>query len=278
MAIFAGYGFNRSHSAAYGWITYQTAYLKHHYPHEFMAGLMSCDTDNIDNIVKFIAEARAMGLVVERPDINESLPDFTVTPRDDAHGGKVIRFGLGAVKGVGAQRGRGDPRGARDRRASSTSLFELCRRVDTQKCNRRVLEQLIKSGRARRPAGRPPPRAAARGARRARSSAAPPSSAIGGAARRRCSGCSPRPSRPRRRAGRAGSMGEVYPDVEIWEPKQLLAFEKEALGFYVSGHPLDRYRGDLQRYASATTSDFPAGQARASATRRSAASSASTAR
>jgi DNA polymerase-3 subunit alpha len=72
MAFFAGYGFNRSHSAAYGWVTYQTAYLKHHYPHEFMAGLMSCDADNIDNIVKFIAEARAMGLTVERPDVDES--------------------------------------------------------------------------------------------------------------------------------------------------------------------------------------------------------------
>src|SRR5215510_11089700 len=70
MAFFAGYGFNRSHSAAYGWVTYQTAWLKHHYPHEFMAGLMSCDSDNIDNIDKFIAEARAMGLNVERPDIN----------------------------------------------------------------------------------------------------------------------------------------------------------------------------------------------------------------
>ena len=77
---FAGYGFNRSHSAAYGWITYQTGFLKAHYPHEFMAGLMSCDADNIDNVVKFIAEARAMGLVVERPDVNESNLDFTVTP------------------------------------------------------------------------------------------------------------------------------------------------------------------------------------------------------
>src|SRR5262249_48867382 len=95
---FAGYGFNRSHSAAYGWVTYQTAFLKHHYPHEFMAGLMSCDADNIDNVVKFIAEARAMGLVVERPDINESQLDFTVTPSGES---KVIRFGLGAVKGVG---------------------------------------------------------------------------------------------------------------------------------------------------------------------------------
>src|ERR1043165_1902953 len=72
IAFFAGYGFNRSHSAAYGWITYQTAYLKAHFPHEFMAGLMSCDADNVANIVKFTAEARAMGLVVERPDINES--------------------------------------------------------------------------------------------------------------------------------------------------------------------------------------------------------------
>jgi DNA polymerase-3 subunit alpha len=91
MAFFAGYGFNRSHSAAYGWITYQTAYLKHHYPHEFMAGLMSCDADNIDNIVKFIAEARSMGLTVERPDINESLSDFTVTPpKPAAQGGKSI--------------------------------------------------------------------------------------------------------------------------------------------------------------------------------------------
>src|SRR6185369_6297456 len=99
MAFFAGYGFNRSHSAAYGWITYQTAWLKHHYPHEFLAGLMSCDADNIDNVVKFIAEARAMGLVVERPDINESLADFTVTGSKE---NRVIRFGLGAVKGVGS--------------------------------------------------------------------------------------------------------------------------------------------------------------------------------
>src|SRR5438067_6307716 len=95
---FAGYGFNRSHSAAYGWVTYQTAWLKCHFPHEFMAGLMSCDADNVDNIVKFIAEARAMGLVVERPDIDESALDFTVT---QSASGKVIRFGLGAVKGVG---------------------------------------------------------------------------------------------------------------------------------------------------------------------------------
>src|SRR5690606_20348449 len=78
MAFFAGYGFNRSHSAAYGWVTYQTAYLKAHYPHEFMAGLLSCDADNIDNVVKFIAEARALGLIVERRDSNEARQDVSV--------------------------------------------------------------------------------------------------------------------------------------------------------------------------------------------------------
>src|SRR5690349_4931833 len=145
MAFFAGYGFNRSHSAAYGLITYQTAYLKHHYPHEFMAGLMSCDADNVDNIVKFIAEARAMGLTVERPDVDESASDFTVTPREGAQGGKVIRFGLGAVKGVGGTAVDAILE-ARASEGKFTSLYELCRRVDTQKCNRRVLEQLIKSG------------------------------------------------------------------------------------------------------------------------------------
>ena len=164
MEFFAGYGFNKSHSAAYGWITYQTAYLKAHYPLEFMAGLMSCDADNIDNIVKFIAEARAMGLVVERPDINESLQDFTVTPRADALGGKVIRFGLGAVKGVGANAVEAILE-ARAADGPFESIFELCRRVDTQKCNRRVLEQLVKSGALDGLAGRAPPRAAARGAR-----------------------------------------------------------------------------------------------------------------
>src|SRR5215468_4141705 len=121
MAFFAGYGFNRSHSAAYALVTYQTGYLKHHYPHEFMAGLLSCDRDNVDNIVKFTAEARSMGLTVERPDANESDLDFTVAARTaepkaakgksgkksagaapSSIANKVIRFGLGAVKGVGA--------------------------------------------------------------------------------------------------------------------------------------------------------------------------------
>jgi DNA polymerase III subunit alpha len=258
MAYFAGYGFNRSHSAAYGWITYQTAYLKAHFPHEFMAGLMSCDADNVDNIVKFIAEARAMGLVVERPDINESLQDFTVTTGDGAPpADKVIRFGLGAVKGVGGTAVEAILE-ARAADGPFESLYEVCRRVDTQKCNRRVLEQLIKSGALDGLPG---------GHHRAQLLAALDSALERGASeqRDRRSGQTSlfglfAAQEPVRAEPGAPGAGESYPDVEIWGPKQLLAFEKEALGFYVSGHPLDRYRGDLQRYASAATSDFLAGK------------------
>jgi DNA polymerase-3 subunit alpha len=268
MAFFAGYGFNRSHSAAYGWITYQTAFLKAHYPHEFMAGLMSCDADNVDNIVKFIAEARAMGLVVERPDINESLQDFTVTrassavdkvvPAADAElADKVIRFGLGAVKGVGGTAVEAIL-DARANEGSFTSVYELCRRVDTQRCNRRVLEQLIKSGGLD---GLPGSHhraqllgaldgALERGASEQRDRRSGQTSLFGLFAAQE----------PMKVPQGSPGMGEVYPDIEIWGPKQLLAFEKEALGFYVSGHPLDRYRGDLQRYANAATSDFLSGK------------------
>ena len=119
---FAGYGFNRSHSAAYGWLTYQTAYLKHHFPHEFMAGLMSCDADNIENVVKFIAEARAMGLVVERPDINESQLDFTVTQRArcDRRQDHPVRARRGQRRRH--ERGRGDPA----KRAPTTARSSRC--------------------------------------------------------------------------------------------------------------------------------------------------------
>jgi len=250
---FAGYGFNRSHSAAYGWVTYQTAYLKHHFPHEFMAGLMSCDADNIDNVVKFIAEARAMGLVVERPDVNESDVDFTVTPATDTKV-KVIRFGMGAVKGVGTNAVEAILE-ARAADGKFTSLYELCRRVDSQKCNRRVLEQLIKAGaldldgkhhRAQLLAALDG--AMERGASEQRDRRSGQTSLFGLMEPPKLAGAGPAPT-----------QGEVYPEIEAWSQKQLLAFEKEALGFYMSGHPLDRYRGDLARYATATTSEFLAG-------------------
>ena len=172
-------------------------------------------------------------------------------------GGKVIRFGLGAVKGVGATAVEAILE-ARASEGRFASLYELCRRVDTQKCNRRVLEQLIKSGALDGLPG---------GHHRAQLLAALDSALERGASeqRDRRSGQTSlfglfAAQEPVRAEPGAPGVGEVYPDVEIWGPKQLLAFEKEALGFYVSGHPLDRYRGDLQRYASAITSDFPAGK------------------
>ena len=258
IAFFAGYGFNRSHSAAYGWITYQTAFLKHHYPHEFMAGLMSCDADNVDNIVKFIAEARAMGLVVERPDVGESEADFTVTPRPGALRDKVIRFGLGAVKGVGVTAVEAVLE-ARKTDGGFVSIYDFCRRVDTQRCNRRVIEALIKSGAFDGPVAAAHHRAELLGA-------------LDGALeqgasdqRDRRSGqtslfgllsAAPMAAGP---AAAPAMMAETYPTSEPWPVKQLLAFEKEALGFYISGHPLDRYRSDLSRYAGATTTDFAEG-------------------
>jgi len=274
MAFFAGYGFNRSHSAAYGWISYQTAWLKHHHPHEFMAGLMSCDQDNTDNIVKFIAEARAMGLEVERPDVNQSAADFTVVPDEQPKGnggGKVIRFGLGAVKGVGqgaveaileARTGDGDVSDA----GGFRSVFDFCQRVDSQRVNRRVLEALVKSGAFDGAAGGADDGsrgAAGRGQGRARVFAALDGAIERGAQEQRD-----------RRSGQTSLFGllepaapaasaapaDRYPEVEGWTPKQLLAFEKEALGFYISGHPLDRYRADLSRYANAVTTDFAEGR------------------
>jgi len=204
-----------------------------------------------------------MGLVVERPDINESLADFTVTAAAEVKD-KVIRFGLGAVKGVGVTAVEAILE-ARANEGSFTSLYEVCRRVDTQKCNRRVLEQLVKSGALDGLPGSPA------SGHRAQLLAALDSALERGAAEQRdrrsgqtslfglLAAVEPMKSPATNGTGTAG-MAETYPEIEIWSPKQLLAFEKEALGFYVSGHPLDRYRGDLQRYASATTSDFLAGR------------------
>jgi DNA polymerase-3 subunit alpha len=252
MAFFAGYGFGRSHSAAYGWISYQTAYLKHHYPHEFIAGLMSCDQDNTDNIVKFIAEARAMGLVVERPDVNDSAADFRVLQREGQGGeaSKVIRFGLGAVKGVG----HGAVEAILESRATDgpfTSVYDFCSRVDSHRVNRRVLEALVKSGAFDELPPDPE-------LHRARLFAALETAIERGAQEQRD-----------RRSGQTSLFGlleppseaspgasDNYPAVDEWTPKQLLAFEKESLGFYISGHPLDRYRADLSRYATAGATDF----------------------
>jgi DNA polymerase-3 subunit alpha len=249
MEKFAGYGFNRSHSAAYGLITVQTGWLKRHYPVEFMAALLTCDKDNTDNIVKFIAEVRAKGIEILRPDVNTSEADFSV---ETVNGKGAIRFGLGAVRGVGE--------GAVDsvieaRKADGpfTSLFDFCRRIDPRRVNRRVVEPLVKAGALD---------GVANGCRRAQLFAAIEAATerAQAAQRDRLSGQqslfgaidASRQSAP---GTGMDEQGYTYPDVD-WEPREVLAHEKEALGLYLSGHPLDRYAGDLKRHASATVADL----------------------
>jgi DNA polymerase-3 subunit alpha len=259
MEKFAGYGFNRSHSAAYGLLTYQTAYLKYYWPVEFFAGLLTCDKDKTESVVKFIAEARAQDIEVQRPDINESDTDFTVVIRnvEDGKNKKAIRFGLGAVKGVGE--GAVEViKAARDEGGPFLSLFDFCKRVDGRKVNRKVLEALVKSGafdgvaaangvsRAKLFAaiGLASDRAAAH-QREKESGQTSLLALFGGGAGNSKSG------------SKAGAFEEVdrYPDADEWFPKETLAFEKESLGFYISGHPMDRYLGEIKKYTNATTAN-----------------------
>ena len=233
MEKFAEYGFNKSHSAAYGLITIQTAWLKAHYPTEFMAALLTSEKDNTDKVVAHIAEARAAGLEVLPPDVNQSDLAFGAVE------GK-IRFGLGAIKGVGESaieaiieaRTKGPFR----------DLFDFCERVDARRVNRKGLEALVKAGafdfeqRPRRQLFLSIERASERGASAQRDRAVGQSSLFGllGA---------PDASRPAPVA-----TGE-YVASEEWPEKERLAAEKEAIGFYVSGHPLHQYERELRRWA-----------------------------
>ena len=270
MEKFAGYGFNRSHSAAYGLLTYQTAYLKHHFPVEFFAGLLTCEKDKTEEVVKCIAEARAQSIRVLRPDINQSDADFTVVldeesalepkrgrrkgaaePKAASSVSKAIRFGLAAVKGVG-EGAVEVVRAARVAGGPFLSLTDFCQRVDTRKVNRKVMEALVKAGAF-------DGIAAARKVSRAKMFLAigPAVDSAAASQRERDSGQTSLLSLLG--GGSAGAppplVEDVYLEGEEWTPKQLLAFEKESLGFYISGHPLDRFARELGRFANATTAN-----------------------
>jgi DNA polymerase-3 subunit alpha len=232
MEKFAGYGFNKSHSAAYGLIAYQTAYLKAHYPLEFMAALLTCDMSNTNNVVKFISECREKRIPVLPPDVNKSDKVFTVIDEG-------IRFGLAAVKNVGE--GAIDAiLEAREKEGIFSSIFDFCQRVDLRKVNKRVIESLIKAGAFD-----------FAGARRAQLMVAL-DDAINYS----------QTLRKERSEGQVSLFAIVHspdnplksepllPDVEEWTERQKLSFEKEALGFYISGHPLDRYAQDLSFLAT----------------------------
>jgi len=235
---FSGYGFNKSHSTAYALISYRTAYLKANYPVEFMAALLTSERDNTDKIVEYVFEAQRMGLTVRPPDINESDALFKVVDE------KTISFGLLAIKNVG--RGAAESICCSREKGKYLSLEDLATRLDLRLANRKVLESLIKC------------------------------SAMDcfGVSRAKMFASLDIILESAQKAQKEKSSGQLsffdqacdnpgfqkttnsLPDVKEWPEPQLLSFEKDMLGFYVSGHPLARYAKQLKRFVSCSTSSL----------------------
>jgi DNA polymerase III subunit alpha len=230
MVQFAGYGFNKSHSAAYAFLAFVTAYLKAHYPVDFMAALLTSETGNTAKVVKYINECREMGITILPPDVDHS--EWSFTPD-----GQAIRFGLGAVKNVGQSAVEAIGR-AREEKGKFGSLHEFCERVDVGSVNRRMIESLIRAGAMDGMEGtRSQKFAMVEGAMEA-----------GQRAWRD------------KESGQEGLFGELMaseepvhaplPNVPDWTDKEKLGFEKELLGFWVTGHPLDRYTEKVAELAT----------------------------
>jgi DNA polymerase III subunit alpha len=233
MAKFAEYGFNKSHSAAYALIAYQTAYLKAHYPLEFMAALLTSEVQNADKILRYIAECREMEIKILPPDINESDKNFTVV-------GNQIRFGLAAVKNVGdaaidaIMMERGE-------KGKFKSLFDFCYRVDLRKVNRRVIESLIKCG-------------AFDFSKAHRSQML----TVSGELLEQSQSAQKRKGEPQLSMliNRSREIEEEYPDIDEFPDNQLITFEKETIGFYISRHPLSRYQEEIKKQTNLDTSSL----------------------
>lgn len=235
---FAQYGFNKSHSAAYGIVTYRTAYLKANYPVEFMTGVLSLEVSNTDKIANFVSECQRMGIIILPPDVNKSemafSPERTKDAKPDSDEPDAIRFGLGAIKNVG----EGAMNAAvAERRANGPfkSLEDFCSRLDTKSVNKKIMESLVKAGAFDFTKED-------RATMFARLDQVLASAAL---------------AQKDKKAGQGGlfddfamappkkkSATEVR--VQPWTTDEVLAFEKELLGFYVSGHPLDSYRGNFE--------------------------------
>ena len=231
MEKFAGYGFNKSHAAAYALVSYQTAWLKTHYPAEFLAATISADMDNTDKVVTFLDEARALGLTVNPPDVNVSAYMFVAPDR------RVIQYGMGAIKGVG----RGACEAIVEGRAlgAYTDLADFCRRVDAGKLNRRLIEALVLSGaldaladnRASLMAQLPNAMRAAEQGLRDRQSGQNDMFGVSTTS--------------------AAPMLEVeLPSVPPWPLEQILHGERATLGHYLSGHPTDPWKDELAQLST----------------------------
>jgi DNA polymerase III subunit alpha len=236
MEQFAGYGFNKSHSAAYALLAYQTAYLKTHYPVEFMAALLTSVSGSTDDVVKYINECREMGIPVEPPDVNVSAANFT------PHG-EAIRFGLSAVKNVGHNAIESIVT-ARKEIGAFKSIFQFCEKVDLRLLNKRVIESLIKAGAmdamGRRSQLMAVVDTAMEHAQKSQRDAAMGQHGLFGVF-----------------ADEGASQTEKpLPNVPEWDEHQRLSAEKEILGFYITGHPLEKYRDKLLDFSALTTEDL----------------------
>ncbi len=237
MEKFAGYGFNKSHSAAYAVLSYQTAYLKAHYPAAFMAAVMSADLDNTDRLVTLKDDCRQLGIALEPPSVNRSTYHFSVSDRE------TILYGLGAIKGVG--RGAVEALVAeRERHGTFSGLVELCRRLDHDKVNRRALEAMIKSGAmddfglTRRSLMYQLPEALQGAEQHARASAAGQNDMFGLEV--------PAPAAAAREPVEIGE----------WQQRTRLANEKDALGLYLTGHPFHAVSSDARHFVHGRLADL----------------------
>src|SRR4030088_1769145 len=237
MAQFAGYGFNKSHSAAYALLAYHTAYLKTHHPVDFMAALLTSITGDTDSVVKYINECREMGIAVEPPDINVS--DANFTPH-----GQAIRFGLAAVKNVGGNGIESIVAGRKKLGRNFKSFYEFCEEVDLRLLNKRVLESLIKSG------------------------------AMDGFGRRaqlmQALDTAIEQAQKAQRDAESGQHGlfgvfadetaqqasDALPNTPDWDEHTRLAAEKEILGFFITGHPMEKYKEKLADLGTLSAEDI----------------------
>jgi DNA polymerase-3 subunit alpha len=235
MEKFAGYGFNKSHSAAYALVSYQTAWLKHHYPAEFMAAVLSSEMHNTDKIVTFIEECRGMKLKIETPDVNHGSYKFVT--RDNG----AIVYGLGAIKGVGEGPVESIVQ-AREAGGPFKDLFDFTRRIDLRKCNKRTLEALVRAGALD-----------ALGPHRAAVMASLDEAVAAAEQQARNAD-----------AGMVDLFGDVveaapsgeFVDALPWTDDERLMAEKETLGLYLTGHPIDQYETELKRFVEQRLSDL----------------------
>jgi len=243
---FAGYGFNKSHSTRYAFIAYQTAYMKAHWPVEFMAALLTYEMDNTDKVVDYIAECKKMGIEVRPPDINESSVDFTPLYKGTSKDKKgVIRFGLAAVKGVG-EKAIEQIITAREKISRFQSLFHFCENVDLRVANKQVLEALIKAGAFDRLGGN-----------RAQMTAGIEKAMQIGAR-----------LQADKQNGQMNFFGQLQqdsdyakdaehlPDLPPWPETQMLIYEKQVLGFYITSNPLSHHAETINLYSTLDTSQL----------------------